>query len=85
MDYLIQVITLAGNESGNVRNGSRPKTVLTDSTGQVQVEVPRDRAGTFEPQIVSGMRSRRASRSRTWTPSCSAGSSPPRRSRATTP
>src|SRR6516164_2756131 len=39
-------------ESGNVRNGSRPKTVLTEATGQVQIEVPRDRAGTFEPQIV---------------------------------
>jgi putative transposase len=37
---------------GNVRNGTRPKTVLTESTGQVQIEVPRDRAGTFEPQIV---------------------------------
>jgi putative transposase len=27
-------------------------TVLTESTGQVQVQVPRDRDGTFEPQIV---------------------------------
>jgi putative transposase len=39
-------------DSGNVRNGTRPKTVLTESTGQVQIGVPRDRAGTFEPQIV---------------------------------
>jgi transposase-like protein len=39
-------------ETGNVRNGTRPKTVLTESTGQVQIDVPRDRAGTFEPQIV---------------------------------
>ena len=38
--------------AGNVRNGTRSKAVLTESTGQVQVEVPRDRAGTFEPQIV---------------------------------
>jgi putative transposase len=38
--------------AGNVRNGTRPKTVLTESTGQVGIEVPRDRAGTFEPQIV---------------------------------
>ena len=44
--------TPAGNETGNVRNGSRPKTVLTEGTGQVGIEVPRDRAGTFEPQIV---------------------------------
>jgi putative transposase len=28
------------------------KTVLTDSTGQVGIEVPRDRAGTSGPQIV---------------------------------
>src|SRR5215475_13140749 len=34
----------AGNEAGNVRNGTRSKTVLT--------EAPRDRAGTFEPRIV---------------------------------
>jgi putative transposase len=39
-------------ETGNVRNGTRPKTVLTESSGQVGIEVPRDRAGTFEPQIV---------------------------------
>src|ERR1700746_3640949 len=42
----------AGNETGNVRNGTRPKTVLTESTGQVQIDVPRDRAGTFDPVIV---------------------------------
>ena len=41
-----------GAGSGNVRNGSAAKTVLTDSTGQVAIDVPRDRAGTFEPQIV---------------------------------
>jgi putative transposase len=41
-----------GHGSGNVRNGSRPKSVLTDSSGQVEIDVPRDRAGTFEPQIV---------------------------------
>ncbi len=36
----------------NVRNGTRGKTVLTEATGHVQIDVPRDRAGTFEPQIV---------------------------------
>ncbi|MGC4811917.1 IS256 family transposase [Micromonospora sp. DT228] len=41
-----------GAGSGNIRNGTRAKTVLTDSTGPVQIDVPRDRAGTFEPQIV---------------------------------
>jgi putative transposase len=40
------------SDSGNVRNGTRPKTVLTEATGQVQIEVPRDRNGSFEPQIV---------------------------------
>jgi putative transposase len=41
-----------GRESTNVRNGTRPKTVLTHATGQVDLEVPRDRDGTFEPVIV---------------------------------
>jgi len=41
-----------GAGAGNVRNGTRSKTVLTENTGQVQIDVPRDRAGTFEPQIV---------------------------------
>jgi transposase-like protein len=41
----------AGRGSGNSRNGSRAKTVLTD-VGPVEVKVPRDTAGTFEPQIV---------------------------------
>ena len=36
------------NETGNVRNGTRAKTVLTEGTGQVGIEVPRDRDGTFE-------------------------------------
>ena len=44
--------TPAGNETGNVRNGARPKTVLTEGSGQVGIDVPRDRDGTFEPQIV---------------------------------
>src|SRR3954467_7910058 len=39
-------------ESTNVRNGTRPKTVLSDATGEVRIEVPRDRESTFEPQIV---------------------------------
>jgi len=42
----------AGVGAGNVRNGNRSKTVLTHNTGQVQIDVPRDRAGTFDPQIV---------------------------------
>ena len=38
--------------TGNIRNGTRAKTVLTDTTGPVALDVPRDRAATFEPQIV---------------------------------
>ena len=41
-----------GRESTNVRNGTRAKTVLTHATGKVELEVPRDRDGTFEPVIV---------------------------------
>jgi putative transposase len=41
----------AGRNRGNSRNGKRAKTVLTDS-GEVAVEVPRDRDGSFEPVIV---------------------------------
>ncbi|WP_431911418.1 IS256 family transposase, partial [Amycolatopsis thermoflava] len=36
----------------NVRNGTRKKTVLSDAAGEVEIEVPRDRESTFEPQIV---------------------------------
>jgi transposase-like protein len=35
---------VAGSEAGNVRNGTRPKTVLTEASGQVGIDVPRDRA-----------------------------------------
>jgi putative transposase len=41
-----------GAGTGNIRNGTRAKTVLTEASGHVEIEVPRDRAGTFEPQIV---------------------------------
>ncbi len=42
----------AGRSGGNVRHGVRPKTVLTDAAGEATIEVPRDRAGSFEPVIV---------------------------------
>ncbi|GAB2592904.1 IS256 family transposase [Paractinoplanes abujensis] len=41
----------AGKNGGNSRNGSRSKTVLTE-VGPVELSVPRDRDGSFEPQIV---------------------------------
>jgi len=40
-------------DSTNVRNGTRPKTVLTEATGQVEIDVPRDRDGSFQPVIVA--------------------------------
>ena len=41
-----------GRGSTNVRNGVRPKMVVSDSAGEVSIDVPRDREGTFEPRIV---------------------------------
>jgi putative transposase len=41
----------AGRGSGNSRNGTRAKTVLTE-IGPVEIEVPRDTESTFEPQII---------------------------------
>ena len=37
--------------TGNTRNGSTPKTLITEH-GPVQVDGPRDRDGSFAPQIV---------------------------------
>jgi putative transposase len=41
----------AGKNGGNSRNGVRAKTVLTE-VGPVELAVPRDRDGSFEPRIV---------------------------------
>jgi putative transposase len=41
----------AGRNGGNSRNGSRPKTVLTE-VGPVELAVPRDRDSSFTPRIV---------------------------------
>ena len=41
----------AGHKSGNSRNGKSAKT-LKGSFGTMPIEVPRDRNGTFEPQII---------------------------------
>lgn len=41
----------AGRNRGNSRNGSTPKTVTTE-IGKVTVDVPRDRDGSFEPQVI---------------------------------
>jgi len=42
----------AGRDGGNSRNGKRSKTLATEA-GPVVVEVPRDRDGSFTPQIVA--------------------------------
>src|SRR5919109_464500 len=41
----------AGRGSGNSRNGSSPKTLGTE-VGDVDLAAPRDRNGTFDPQLV---------------------------------
>jgi putative transposase len=43
--------------TGNARNGRPAKTVLTDQ-GPVRIRSPRDRAGTFDPQIVAKRQTR---------------------------
>jgi putative transposase len=41
----------AGRGSGNNRNGVSSKTVLTED-GEIEIAVPRDRGGSFEPQLI---------------------------------
>jgi putative transposase len=43
--------SLEGNNTGNSRNGSTPKTVKT-GTSELTLSIPRDRNGEFEPQLV---------------------------------
>ena len=43
---------LAGEEADNRRNGYGKKTVITD-TGQIELEVPRDRQARFDPQLIA--------------------------------
>jgi len=42
----------AGRGSGNSRNGTSAKTILSED-GELMIEVPRDRAGSFEPQLIA--------------------------------
>ena len=49
-----ETVSLAGKparKNSNARNGTTKKTVRTDF-GKIELEVPRDRAGSFEPQFV---------------------------------
>ena len=43
---------LSGEEAGNSRNGYGRKSVLTD-TGKIELEVPRDRQASFDPQLIA--------------------------------
>src|SRR5713226_5109832 len=47
----------AGHLSGNTRNGKNRKTLKGDF-GELELETPRDRQSTFEPQIVSKRQTR---------------------------
>jgi putative transposase len=42
----------AGRDRGNSRNGTRAKTVISETAGEVNIDVPRDRDGSFTPVIV---------------------------------
>jgi len=45
------------NPSGNTRNGKSQKTLKGDF-GELPIEIPRDRHGSFEPQIIAKHQSR---------------------------
>ena len=39
--------------AGNSRNGYGRKTVLSDTGGRIALEIPRDRQGSFDPQLIA--------------------------------
>lgn len=41
-----------GYHSGNSRNGTFSKTIATENVGDIVLNIPRDRNGEFEPQII---------------------------------
>jgi putative transposase len=43
---------LTGSDGADSRNGYGKKTVLTD-TGRIELEVPRDRQASFDPQLIA--------------------------------
>jgi len=47
----------SGNNTGNSRNGSYPKTIQTEH-GENVIQIPRDRNGDFEPVVVPKHQSR---------------------------
>jgi putative transposase len=52
---------LASEEADNRRNGYGRKTVVTD-TGKLDLEVPRDRQASFDPQLIAKYHHRSADR-----------------------
>lgn len=44
--------SISGNNSGNSRNGSFEKTIKSETFGDLVLNIPRDRNGQFEPQII---------------------------------
>lgn len=49
--------SVAGNNSGNSRNGYGKKTISSDY-GECEIAVPRDRNGEFEPRIIAKRQTR---------------------------
>jgi len=49
--------SIAGNNSGNSRNGYGKKTIISDY-GECEIAVPRDRNGEFEPQVLAKRQTR---------------------------
>ena len=48
---------VVANEAGNTRNGHSKKTLKGDF-GELPTEIPRDRIGTFEPQLITKYQTR---------------------------
>lgn len=44
--------TVEGYNTGNSRNGFFPKTIKTESFGDMVLKIPRDRKGEFDPQLI---------------------------------
>ena len=43
---------VSGYNTGNSRNGFFPKTIKTESLGEVLLNIPRDRNSSFEPHLI---------------------------------
>ena len=49
---------IAGDNTGNSRNGNFPKTIQTEHGDSTTIQIPRDRKGEFDPIIASKHKSR---------------------------